>query len=81
MSHGFLILLNLCTIIPVESEVKIDCDPSWQPFQANCYRLISEKKSWIDAKKTCLRSEGDLVSIHTLSELEFVTKQIKQGKE
>ncbi|XP_026573078.1 C-type mannose receptor 2 [Pseudonaja textilis] len=64
-----------------ESEVKIDCDPSWQPFQSNCYRLISEKKTWIDAKKTCLRSEGDLVSIHTLSELEFVSKQIKQDVE
>ncbi|XP_039204111.1 C-type mannose receptor 2 isoform X1 [Crotalus tigris] len=69
------------THFTVESEVKIDCDPSWQPFQSNCYRLISEKKSWIDAKKTCLRSEGDLVSIHTLSELEFVTKQIKQDVE
>uniref|UniRef100_A0A670J2K5 C-type mannose receptor 2 n=1 Tax=Podarcis muralis TaxID=64176 RepID=A0A670J2K5_PODMU len=63
------------------SDVKVDCDPSWQPFQTNCYRLISEKKSWPDAKKTCLRSEGDLVSIHTLNELEFVTKQIKQDVE
>uniref|UniRef100_A0A670J1X4 C-type mannose receptor 2 n=1 Tax=Podarcis muralis TaxID=64176 RepID=A0A670J1X4_PODMU len=65
----------------LESDVKVDCDPSWQPFQTNCYRLISEKKSWPDAKKTCLRSEGDLVSIHTLNELEFVTKQIKQDVE
>ncbi|XP_006017888.1 C-type mannose receptor 2 isoform X1 [Alligator sinensis] len=63
------------------SEVKVDCEPSWQPFQSNCYRLIGEKKSWQDAKKTCLRSGGDLVSIHTLSELEFVTKQIKQDVE
>lgn len=61
------------------SEVKVDCEPSWQSFQSNCYRLVGEKKSWQDAKKTCLRSGGDLVSIHTLSELEFVTKQIKQG--
>lgn len=58
----------------------MDCEPSWQPFQSNCYRLVGEKKSWQEAKKTCLRSGGDLVSIHTLSELEFVTKQIKQGK-
>lgn len=59
----------------------MDCEPSWQSFQSNCYRLVGEKKSWQDAKKTCLRSGGDLVSIHTLSELEFVTKQIKQGME
>uniref|UniRef100_A0A8D2LRQ8 C-type mannose receptor 2 n=1 Tax=Varanus komodoensis TaxID=61221 RepID=A0A8D2LRQ8_VARKO len=64
-----------------DSEVKTDCDPSWQPFQSNCYRLISEKKNWSDAKKTCLRNEGDLVSIHTPLELEFVTKQIKQDVE
>lgn len=58
----------------------MDCEPSWQSFQSNCYRLVGEKKSWQDAKKTCLRSGGDLVSIHTLSELEFVTKQVKQGE-
>ncbi|KAF2976010.1 hypothetical protein EK904_002336 [Melospiza melodia maxima] len=63
------------------SEVKVDCEPSWQPFQSNCYRLVGEKKSWQEAKKTCLRSGGDLVSIHTLSELEFVTKEIKQDVE
>ncbi|XP_010222777.1 PREDICTED: C-type mannose receptor 2-like [Tinamus guttatus] len=63
------------------SEVKVDCEPSWQPFQSNCYRLVAEKRSWQDAKKTCLRSGADLVSIHTLPELEFVTKQIKQDVE
>ncbi|KAL8175832.1 UNVERIFIED_CONTAM: C-type mannose receptor 2, partial [Gekko kuhli] len=70
------------TYLTVDSwlETKVDCDPSWQPFQSNCYRLISEKKTWPDAKKICLRNEGDLVSIHTLPELEFVTKQIKQDR-
>lgn len=73
--------LRLPCVLPDSwSEVKVDCEPSWQPFQSNCYRLVGEKKSWQEAKKTCLRSGGDLVSIHTLSELEFVTKQIKQGK-
>lgn len=70
----------LCVLPDSWSEVKVDCEPSWQPFQSNCYRLVGEKKSWQEAKKTCLRSGGDLVSIHTLSELEFVTKEIKQGK-
>lgn len=70
----------LCVLPDSWSEVKVDCEPSWQPFQSNCYRLVGEKKSWQEAKKTCLRSGGDLVSIHTLSELEFVTKQVKQGK-
>lgn len=73
--------LKLPCVVPDSwSEVKVDCEPSWQPFQSNCYRLVGEKKSWQEAKKTCLRSGGDLVSIHTLSELEFVTKQVKQGK-
>ncbi|XP_077169931.1 C-type mannose receptor 2 [Paroedura picta] len=74
---------TLNTHLAVDSwlETKVDCDPGWQPFQSNCYRLISEKKTWPDAKKICLRNEGDLVSIHTLPELEFVTKQIKQDVE
>ncbi|XP_030076595.1 C-type mannose receptor 2 [Microcaecilia unicolor] len=63
------------------ANVKVDCEPGWQGFQTNCYRLTSEKKSWIEAKKICQRGGGDLVSIHTLPELEFVTKRVKQDVE
>ncbi|XP_075440470.1 C-type mannose receptor 2 [Ascaphus truei] len=69
------------SVDPQEPDVEVDCDPGWQSFGAHCYRLNSEKKSWQEAKKACIRGEGDLVSVHTLLELEFVTKQVKQDME
>nr|5AO6_A Chain A, C-TYPE MANNOSE RECEPTOR 2 [Homo sapiens]5AO6_B Chain B, C-TYPE MANNOSE RECEPTOR 2 [Homo sapiens] len=63
------------------ANVKVECEPSWQPFQGHCYRLQAEKRSWQESKKACLRGGGDLVSIHSMAELEFITKQIKQEVE
>ncbi|XP_069808937.1 C-type mannose receptor 2 isoform X1 [Dendropsophus ebraccatus] len=71
---------NLPPVEPVEPDV-VKCDSGWQSYGTNCYRLTSEKKNWQEARKTCVRSEGNLVSIHSLLELEFVTKQIKQDVE
>lgn len=62
------------------ANVKVECEPSWQPFQGHCYRLQAEKRSWQESKKMCLRGGGDLLSIHSMAELEFITKQIKQGE-
>lgn len=62
------------------ANVKVECEPSWQPFQGHCYRLQAEKRSWQESKKVCVRAGGDLLSIHSMAELEFVTKQIKQGE-
>ncbi|XP_068118077.1 C-type mannose receptor 2 isoform X2 [Hyperolius riggenbachi] len=72
---------NLSPVEPIEPDVIMQCDPGWQSYGTNCYRLINEKKSWQDAKKTCVRNEGNLASIHALLELEFITKQIKQDVE
>lgn len=64
----------------VWANVKVECEPSWQPFQGHCYRLQAEKRSWQESKKACLRAGGDLLSVHSMAELEFITKQIKQGE-
>lgn len=71
---------NLPPVEPVEPDV-VKCDSGWQSYGTNCYRLTPERKSWQEAKKTCVRNEGNLVSVHSLLELEFVTKQIKQDVE
>ncbi|XP_075033477.1 C-type mannose receptor 2 [Mixophyes fleayi] len=72
---------SLPPVEPIEPDVVVKCDPGWQSYGINCYRLNSEKKSWQDAKKMCVRSDGNIASIHSLLELEFVTKQIKQDVE
>ncbi|XP_038609592.1 C-type mannose receptor 2 isoform X2 [Tachyglossus aculeatus] len=64
-----------------KADVRVECEPAWQPFQTSCYRLLGEKRSWPEARKACLRGGGDLLSVHSLAELEFVTKQVKQDVE
>lgn len=64
---------------PIEPDVVVQCDPGWQSYGTNCYRLNNEKRSWQEAKKACVRSEGNLASVHSLLELEYISKQIKQG--
>ncbi|KAJ8414330.1 hypothetical protein AAFF_G00052000 [Aldrovandia affinis] len=55
-----------------------ECDVGWQSFQTGCYRLTAEKKDWGEAQKTCQRMEANLISIHTLPELEFVIRNLKK---
>ncbi|XP_029997567.1 C-type mannose receptor 2 [Sphaeramia orbicularis] len=57
---------------------KYECDVGWQAFQAGCYKLTSEKTDWDVAQKTCQKMEANLVSIHTLPELEFIMRNIKK---
>ncbi|KAM8844716.1 C-type mannose receptor 2 [Spinachia spinachia] len=57
---------------------KYECDVGWQAFQAGCYKLTSEKIDWDTAQKTCQRMEANLLSIHTLPELEFTIRNLKK---
>lgn len=61
---------------------KYECDVGWQPFQTSCYKLTSEKYDWETAQKTCQKMEANLVSVHTLPELEFslsIMRSLKKG--
>lgn len=55
------------------------CEIGWQNFQAGCYKLKTEKLDWNSAQKTCQKMDSHLVSIHTLSELEFITDDMRGG--
>uniref|UniRef100_A0A3B3ZEQ7 Mannose receptor, C type 2 n=1 Tax=Periophthalmus magnuspinnatus TaxID=409849 RepID=A0A3B3ZEQ7_9GOBI len=57
---------------------RYDCDVGWQSFQAGCYKLNSEKMDWDAAQKNCQKMEANLVSIHTLPELEFLLTNVKK---
>ncbi|XP_073463770.1 C-type mannose receptor 2 [Aquarana catesbeiana] len=72
---------SLPSVEPIEPDVVVQCDPGWQSYGTNCYRLNNEKRSWQEAKKACVRSEGNLASVHSLLELEYISKQIKQDVE
>ncbi|XP_036408999.1 C-type mannose receptor 2-like [Megalops cyprinoides] len=60
-------------------EERRECDVGWQSFQTGCYKLTVEKKDWDEAQRTCQKMEANLVSIHTLPELEFIIHNLKRG--
>ncbi|CAB1431367.1 unnamed protein product [Pleuronectes platessa] len=60
---------------------KYECDMGWQAFQAGCYKVTSEKSDWDTAQKTCQKMEANLVSLHTLPELEFILHNLKKDIE
>ncbi|CAL8272872.1 unnamed protein product [Lota lota] len=60
---------------------KYECDVGWQAFQAGCYKLVTEKTNWDMAQRTCQKKEANLVSVHTLPELEFITNNMKKDIE
>ncbi|KAJ3601174.1 hypothetical protein NHX12_032147, partial [Muraenolepis orangiensis] len=60
---------------------KYECDVGWQAFQAGCYKLTAELINWDTAQRTCQRMEANLVSVHTLPELEFITTILKKDIE
>ncbi|MGH0126244.1 UNVERIFIED_CONTAM: hypothetical protein FKN15_000498 [Acipenser sinensis] len=64
-----------------ETYQRMACDGAWQQFQSSCYLRNSEKTSWPEARQACHKMEADLVSIHTLLELEFVVKYMKHVDE
>ncbi|XP_028662247.1 secretory phospholipase A2 receptor [Erpetoichthys calabaricus] len=50
------------------------CHPEWIPYNKFCYKLKKEEKSWKEALKECQSDGGNLISIHTIADIElFVT--------
>lgn len=83
ISPGVLIRLPFVTPPPPADswadDEKYECDVGWQAFQASCYKMNSEKTDWETAQKTCQKMEANLMSIHTLPELEFIIRNVKKG--
>lgn len=71
--------MSVCETDSWADDGRYQCDVGWQNFQAGCYRLNSDNLDWSSAHKTCQKMEANLVSIHTLPELEFITKHMKKG--
>ncbi|XP_067232917.1 C-type mannose receptor 2-like [Chanodichthys erythropterus] len=54
-----------------------DTENGWQPFGSNCYkRRAGTRKSWAAARSDCVREGGDLVSITSSEEEQYVTSRL-----
>ncbi|XP_037077113.1 C-type mannose receptor 2-like [Pollicipes pollicipes] len=49
------------------------CPPGWIPFGGHCYRLVGPKRTRADAAAVCQRDGGQLASIQSQDENDFIT--------
>uniref|UniRef100_A0A673L868 Macrophage mannose receptor 1-like n=1 Tax=Sinocyclocheilus rhinocerous TaxID=307959 RepID=A0A673L868_9TELE len=52
------------------------CHSPWIPYSSNCYLLHRTKQTWLEARDSCLREGGDLLSILSKEEQSFVITQL-----
>uniref|UniRef100_A0A8D0EGD9 Lymphocyte antigen 75 n=1 Tax=Salvator merianae TaxID=96440 RepID=A0A8D0EGD9_SALMN len=52
------------------------CEPGWQAHNGFCYLLKSSPASWNDAHQSCNTSHSDLISIHSLADVELVVTEL-----
>ncbi|XP_075036882.1 secretory phospholipase A2 receptor [Mixophyes fleayi] len=48
------------------------CDRDWVPYNRHCYKLQREEMSWPQASVACTTDGGELVSVHSLADVEFL---------
>ncbi|XP_045415037.1 secretory phospholipase A2 receptor [Lemur catta] len=47
------------------------CEPGWNPYNRNCYKLRKEEKTWNEALHSCQSDNSALIDIVSLAEVEF----------
>ncbi|XP_061074414.1 CD209 antigen-like protein A [Conger conger] len=55
-----------------------ECPQGWEQFYSKCYYFSTERKSWKDSRRDCLRRGADLVIIESDEEQEFITNSTFQ---
>ncbi|XP_004860019.1 macrophage mannose receptor 1 isoform X4 [Heterocephalus glaber] len=64
-------------IIPSETDVPSSCPSQWWLYAGQCYKIHREvKKIQRDALTACRKEGGDLASIHTIEEFDFIISQL-----
>ncbi|XP_056454929.1 galactose-specific lectin nattectin-like [Gadus chalcogrammus] len=75
-----LALAGLLTEPSADSKVKLErgsCPPYWYESGTDCYKYVSGQMTWADAELQCQSLGANLVSIHSASEMIFITALIE----
>uniref|UniRef100_A0A8C9ZTB6 C-type lectin domain-containing protein n=1 Tax=Sander lucioperca TaxID=283035 RepID=A0A8C9ZTB6_SANLU len=54
-----------------------NCPMFWFSFNGRCYKYVATRLTWADAELHCVSQGGNLVSIHSLEEENFIKSLIK----
>lgn len=56
------------------------CPDGWLDHHGFCYQYLENAASWDASSSACRDLEGELLSIHSLSQQEIVLTMLKHGK-
>ncbi|XP_017294281.1 galactose-specific lectin nattectin [Kryptolebias marmoratus] len=80
MASGLLCMLLLCGLgiganarcgLQTDNSCK-NCPPGWTSFEGYCYRFVENKMDWADAESRCNSFDGNLVSVLSKAEYDFI---------
>ncbi|XP_066537164.1 macrophage mannose receptor 1-like [Hoplias malabaricus] len=74
--HGYICQRGLSTPTVPPAVHTGSCTTPWIPYSGHCYLLYRTKKTWLEAKDTCRREGGDLLSVLSVEEQSFVISQL-----
>ncbi|KAG8432380.1 hypothetical protein GDO86_016860 [Hymenochirus boettgeri] len=57
-----------------------ECEENWIPYNGFCYKL-QKKSRWEDANNTCNDEEANLISMHSLADIEMVVTKFQAENE
>ncbi|XP_070759857.1 ladderlectin-like [Enoplosus armatus] len=52
------------------------CSEGWSEHNGRCFQFVPREMSWADAEKNCLTLKGNLASVHSVEEYQFIQAMI-----
>ncbi|XP_049584847.1 secretory phospholipase A2 receptor-like [Syngnathus scovelli] len=76
LAHHLVRLLALSAAWTSSTDPGSTCEEGWVPFGSSCYKKVTITNGWLGARYDCVWEGGDLVSIASSDEEDFVKKQM-----
>ncbi|XP_034727122.1 ladderlectin-like [Etheostoma cragini] len=54
------------------------CPPSWSQNNGRCFLYVPRELDWADAEKNCQSLKGNLASVHSVEEYQFIQRMITE---
>ncbi|KAG7455092.1 hypothetical protein MATL_G00252710 [Megalops atlanticus] len=62
-----------------ESMCDSSCPTGWTSFGDRCFQYVATKMNWVDAESHCLKLGGNLASVHSEEEHQFLRELYKRN--
>ncbi|XP_017569678.1 macrophage mannose receptor 1-like isoform X2 [Pygocentrus nattereri] len=78
--HGYICQTGLPTPTVPAAVHSGFCHSPWIPYSGHCYFLNRTTTTWLEARDSCRRKGGDLLSILSVEEQSFIISQLGYSK-